>query len=595
MGSSSERGSDCNKKSSTPSMDTRPQTSKGSAVKNEAAIDHVKCPAEGNKVLQEELNNLNKRKKWSRCAKPKKRKWSERKQECEDESLVKKEAKNVSSDQPSLPRIPLRSLVDVEMKLVYGDEQNIALQFMKSQASSDSQLVCQATEIGSQSGSNLSLLPQIDKWLQVAVQDASSYYKQKKYVIAASRFTRALELCSKGPVLETPFEADYEDVSKVAGFIESKLVICYLRMKRPDLALNHSHRSIHLNPVDYQHHLRQATVFRLLARYSEAARSAMIADYMYWLSGGSEQHISKLIKLYWQAMLEEAITKANAFSVMYTPCNVKPTADGIEKPKNIFRKQHPTYTAYVFTDPAVVHCLPQTTNWGLPVSQQYMITLGFKKQEDGSFLEKLLTRKCPTFIGSKAPFCPLTTEETERSIETLGKRILPVLDFIKCTKLAGGFCAGSGIMEKLLYAGYLCRLQRVKEQSQVINQALAELAVIPYLQDISQKEAELLHALMADTMDTLEGNRTDKERVWNKMQTVGLIEDLIYQSEDVFLRNKELRTARKQKAKVKRTQSVKSQPSVENAQHSQDVSKMAAGTLIHPPPDSRDNKGLSSN
>ncbi|MGH0150979.1 UNVERIFIED_CONTAM: hypothetical protein FKN15_044061 [Acipenser sinensis] len=73
-----------------------------------------------------------------------------------------------------------------------------------------------------------------------------------------------------------------------------------------------------------------------------------------------------------------------------------------------------------------------------------------------------------------------------------------------------------------------------------------------------------------------------------------LNEDLIYQSEDVFLRNKELRTARKQRAKVKRTQSVKTQPSLENAQHSQDISKMAAETLIHPPPDSRDNKGLTS-
>lgn len=29
-------------------------------------------------------------------------------------------------------------------------------------------------------------------------------------------------------------------------------------------------------------------------------RSAMIADYMFWLCGGSEQCISKLIKLYWQ-------------------------------------------------------------------------------------------------------------------------------------------------------------------------------------------------------------------------------------------------------------------------------------------------------
>ncbi|XP_033895630.3 spermatogenesis-associated protein 16-like [Acipenser ruthenus] len=421
-----------------------------------------------------------------------------------------------------------------------------------------------------------------------------------------------MQLYSKGAVLETPFEADYEDVSKVAGFIESKLVIYYLQMKRPDLALNHSHSSIQLNPVAYQHYHHQATVFRLLAHYSEAARSAMIADYMYWLSGGSEQHISKLIKLYWQAMLEEAITKVSAFSVMYTSCTVKPTVDGIEKAKDIFRKQHPTYTAYVFIDPAVVHCLPQATNWGLPVSQQYMITLGFKKQEDGSVLEKL--RTCPTFIGSKAPFGPLTTKETERSIETLGKRILSVLDFIKCTKLAGVFCAGSGIMEKLLYAGYLCRLQHVKEQSQVINQALAELAVIPYLQDISQKEAKLLHALMADTMDTLEGSRTDKEICHQRQKimingtTQGeptpdnrenficwLNENLIYQSENVFLRNKELRTTRKQRAKVKRTQSVKTQPSLENAQHSQDVSKMAAQTLIHPPPDSRDNKGLTSN
>lgn len=29
-------------------------------------------------------------------------------------------------------------------------------------------------------------------------------------------------------------------------------------------------------------------------------RSAMIADYMFWLCGGSEHCVSKLIKLYWQ-------------------------------------------------------------------------------------------------------------------------------------------------------------------------------------------------------------------------------------------------------------------------------------------------------
>lgn len=29
-------------------------------------------------------------------------------------------------------------------------------------------------------------------------------------------------------------------------------------------------------------------------------RGAMIADYVYWLSGGNNRHISKIIKLYWQ-------------------------------------------------------------------------------------------------------------------------------------------------------------------------------------------------------------------------------------------------------------------------------------------------------
>ena len=51
-------------------------------------------------------------------------------------------------------------------------------------------------------------------------------------------------------------------------------------------------------------------------------------------------------------------------------------------------------------------------------------------------------------------------------------------------------------MEKLQYASLLSRLQRVKEQSQVINQAMAELATIPYLQDISQEETELVSVFL---------------------------------------------------------------------------------------------------
>ncbi|KAL6052055.1 hypothetical protein STEG23_025849 [Scotinomys teguina] len=175
-------------------------------------------------------------------------------------------------------------------------------------------------------------------------------------------------------------------------------------------------------------------------------------------------------------------------------------------------------------------------------------------------------------------------------METVGKRILPVLDFIRSTQLNGSFHACSGVTEKLHYASLLSRLQRVKEQAQVINQTMAELATVPYLQDISQQEAELLQSLMADAMDTLEGRQSDKERVWNTIQkdqttqissesksgnfmtgcglgitwdtlliiktSVGRIEDFLYQLEDNFLKTKKLRTARRQKTKMKKLQTV---------------------------------------
>lgn len=50
------------------------------------------------------------------------------------------------------------------------------------------------------------------------------------------------KLCSKGAALGKPFEASPKDISSIASFIETKLVICYLKMRKPDLALNHSHR-----------------------------------------------------------------------------------------------------------------------------------------------------------------------------------------------------------------------------------------------------------------------------------------------------------------------------------------------------------------
>ncbi|XP_069474823.1 spermatogenesis-associated protein 16 [Ambystoma mexicanum] len=449
----------------------------------------------------------------------------------------------------AIPRIPLKSIMDVETKLVYVDEQDITFEFERSLLANSPHSVCRA-------GDMMDPRPQPDKWLQVSLKDASTCYRQKKYAIAAGRFRTALELCSKGAALGNPFNSSAEDISSVASFIETKLVTCYLRMRRPDLALNHAHRSITLNPVYFRNHLRQATVFRLLDRYTEAARSAMIADYMYWLSGGCDQHISKLIKLYWQAMIEEAITRAETFSVMYTPFAIKLKADKTEKVKDVFAKQHPGYVDYVYTDPQVLHILPQTTDWSSSTSQQYLLTLGFKTKEDGNFLEKISNRKQPTFIEHKIPFGPFSKEETEKHLESFGKRILPVLDFLRCTKLPGSFCACAGAVERLQYSTFLSRSQRVKEENQVVNQAMAELATIPYLQEISQQDAELLQSLMADAMDTLDGSRSGGERAWNKLLKVGLIEDFIYQLEDSFLKTKKLRTARRQRMKLKRLESV---------------------------------------
>ncbi|XP_045707421.1 spermatogenesis-associated protein 16 [Phyllostomus hastatus] len=484
-----------------------------------------------------------------------------RKAEGEEKPAGRKEAKVVEPDCPlvtlPLPHIPLKSIMDVEVKLVYVDEEDVNYEFVEAFTATGIQPTFREAEIVDPLHiPNFNFLPEIDKWLQVALKDASLCYRQKKYAVAAGQFRTALELCSKGAALGKRFEAPAEDIASVASFIETKLVICYLRMRKPDLALNHAHRSIVLNPAYFRNHLRQATVFRCLERYSEAARSAMIADYMFWLFGGSEQCISKLIKLYWQAMIEEAITRAESFSVMYTPFATKIKADKVEKVKEVFTKTHPAYVEYIYTDLQGHHVLPQTVDWSSFPPQQYLLTLGFKNKEDGKFLEKVSSRKLPTFTEHKTPFGLLTREDTVRQMETMGKRILPILDFIRSTQLNGSFPACSGVMEKLQYASFLSQLQRVKEQSQVISQAMAELATIPYLQDISQQEAELLQSLMADAMDTLEGRRNDKERVWNKIQKVGRIEDFLYQLEDNFLKTKKLRTARRQKTKMKRLQTV---------------------------------------
>ncbi|KAJ8418846.1 hypothetical protein AAFF_G00003450 [Aldrovandia affinis] len=315
----------------------------------------------------------------------------------------------------------------------------------------------------------------------------------------------------------------------------------------------------------------------------------MIADFVYWLSGGTDQSISKLIKQYWQAMLEHTITTEQSFSVMYTPCDDNPTKESIEAIKELLKKRHPAFTQYLFTDPSGTHFLPHTTSWTGTPCQRYTLTLGFRRSEDGSFLDKLLTRNCPVFTGSRAPFAPPSAEDVERMSDSLERKILPVLDFLQCTKLAVGFSAGSGVVERLQRAEYLGQLRRTTEQSHVLQQALAELAVAPYLQDLSDSDSRLLQALMADSMDTLEGRQTDKERVWNEMQKVGLLEELLYEQEGIYLRDRvhlrgrTQKTDRKPRGRKRKTPLPTDPPSTERRSPRTDRSGNHGSTDIDTP------------
>ncbi|XP_009938392.2 spermatogenesis-associated protein 16 [Opisthocomus hoazin] len=487
---------------------------------------------------------------------------SSRKQESEDNEQLAVEEEAMASEtenrlsQTPLSHIPLQSLTDIEMELVYTDEEDISFEFAEPMVFTSTQPARRDSEKADVPGaSNGSALSQIDKQLQMTLQEASTCYRENNYAAAVEKFSTALELCSKGAVIDDHLGTSPEDTSSITSFIGTKLVTCYLKLRKPEDALNHSHRSIILNPANFRNHLRQAAVFRCLERYSEAARSAMIADYMYWLTGGTEQHTSKLIKLYWQAMIEEAIMTEESFSVMYTPFVTEVKADKLNKLKDMFAEKHPDYVEHIYTDPHGLHILPQAAEWPSLPPQQHLLTLGFRSKHIGKILESWSSRKLPIFSDRRAPYSPVTTEETQRYWDNTGKKIIPVMDFIRSTKLTDDRCACSRAIEKLHYACLLGRLQRVEEQSQVINQAMAELATLPYLQDISQRDTRQLRLLMADAMDILEGKRSEQTRVWNKIQKIGLIEDYLYQVADTYLKKKRLRRARTERIKLKRIQS----------------------------------------
>ncbi|KAB0373717.1 hypothetical protein FD755_013973 [Muntiacus reevesi] len=121
-----------------------------------------------------------------------------RKAEGDEKPAGKKEAKIIELDSllitMPLPHIPLKNVMDVEVKLVYVDEENVSYEFVECDPSTGNQPTCRAAEIVDPLREpNFSVLPQIDKWLQVALKDASSCYRQKKYAVAAGQFRTALE------------------------------------------------------------------------------------------------------------------------------------------------------------------------------------------------------------------------------------------------------------------------------------------------------------------------------------------------------------------------------------------------------------------
>ncbi|NXN94967.1 SPT16 protein, partial [Rhinopomastus cyanomelas] len=457
-----------------------------------------------------------------------------------DESLVVN--KKARADSPLThspqPQSSPPSPEDIETQLIHIDEEGISFEFVEHMVPSCSSSGHRGSEKAQcRHEPTGPAFPCIHRELWQTLQKGNTCFRNKDYEAALEKFSEAQQLCSKGTAMTNPYESSPEDIDSIASFIETKLTICYLKLENPDEALNHAHRSIILNPAYFRNHLRQAAAFRCLERYSEAARSTMIASYLYWLMGGSEQHTSELIKQYWQAMIEEAITSHDSFSVMYTPFAAEVKAAKI---KSVFAKRHPNYLAQVHTDPHGLHVLPQSDNWPSLNPQQYSLTLGFKSYHLGRAIERLSKTTVPIFSERKSPYCLLTKRAAERYWDNTGKKVVPVMDFISSTKLTDDRCPCGRAIEKLHLASLLGHLERVDEQSQVLNQAMAELATLPYLQDLSQEDAELLQLLMADAMDTLEGESAPT-RAWDRIQKVGLIEDFLYEAEDDYLKNKKLR------------------------------------------------------
>uniref|UniRef100_A0A3Q1CT91 Spermatogenesis associated 16 n=1 Tax=Amphiprion ocellaris TaxID=80972 RepID=A0A3Q1CT91_AMPOC len=412
--------------------------------------------------------------------------------------------------------ISLKRLLNVENSLAFGMEMlpiysksspffcsssHQASQSSHTAASASSLSGSQAHKSSNQShGPNLNFLPPIDKGLFVLLRDANLYCRKKTYTEAVSSLHTALQLTSKGQVLRDSQCADPEEIQLVISYIQAKLVVCYLRMKKSHRALEHSHRSIQLNPRHFQNHLRQAVVYRMLKKPWLAAKSVLTADWLYCLLGGTERHISTQLKLYWQAMLYEAQLLEKDICVMYTPYSGEPTAKDIDQAQEACMKQHPAFTDFIFTDPKGGHILPQTTHWlsAPAVPQYYLITLGFRRREDGVFLKSIYPDLCPKLSDKRGQIKLLTPERQQKKemephelVETY-KKVLPILDLMQATKINSGVHVGSGLIEWLQYGSLLVKLGYHREHTVIMHRCQAQLATAPYLSQITTQQENTL-------------------------------------------------------------------------------------------------------
>uniref|UniRef100_A0A3P8U5Z9 Spermatogenesis associated 16 n=1 Tax=Amphiprion percula TaxID=161767 RepID=A0A3P8U5Z9_AMPPE len=382
--------------------------------------------------------------------------------------------------------ISLKRLLNVENSLAFGMEMlpiysksspffcsssHRASQPSHTAASASSLSGSQAHKSSNQShGPNLNFLPPIDKGLFVLLRDANLYCRKKTYTDAVSSLHTALQLTSKGQVLRDSQCADPEEIQLVISYIQAKLVVCYLRMKKSHRALEHAHR---IFP-------KQTTFESKMSHFA--------------------------------AMLYEAQLLEKDICVMYTPYSGEPTAKDIDQAQEACMKQHPAFTDFIFTDPKGGHILPQTTHWlsAPAVPQYYLITLGFRRREDGVFLKSIYPDLCPKLSGL-SPVCLVETY----------KKVLPILDLMQATKINVSVHVGSGLIEWLQYGSLLVKLGNHREHTVIMHRCQAQLATAPYLSQITtQQESTLLQALLTDIMDELGGWRSRTERVWNTMLKV---------------------------------------------------------------------------